>query len=605
MATPPGGGAAATREPTGGGRAGPRLRRRSLCQAGSMGVRMESGSGRSPGSAGPGATPAEGRVSEYPTIPHYGPASPFKGHLSTQSNAFCIGSSRRLNNQYLIRDHMAVHYNKILSAKAIDSSMPKSRLTSIKFADQQRRERLKREIARCEKEMSAAKNASRSSSRGSGRPLSSTFVKSSCEAEANDQLSPQTQNAQRYLSRSLLSSDRQGLDLPNSAKYTRKDTRKTSNASISNSSASSPQRKFSGVSYSSSAESVMNIGCSHNHQDTESKVYSGDLLDRHSDHFTDSHQPFTPRTLKSDAKSFLSQYRYYTPAKRKRKDPPKQQVEAETQTDLSSFQSETRETERKDTTMLQKIIIQAEDISAQDESEGRMNAFQYSLPSMTSPCSMEPSAMRKLQAEEEELRYLSFIEDVTDEILKLGVFSNRVLERLFERHIEQNKHRLDENKMRHLLNVLKVDLGCRTEKSERVNGMEVIDPFDLERFETLDQLQLSNKNWKQNKTTKSDEFLKAMDLLSKEPDKLKPPLHRETSNQMCDKDIFSTDLTGVVGVGTDPYSSVQPEETPDISHTFESTLNSTTCDSDFESTKELNDLEENFAEALQISSVLK
>uniref|UniRef100_A0A8C3RQQ9 Spermatogenesis associated 7 n=1 Tax=Chelydra serpentina TaxID=8475 RepID=A0A8C3RQQ9_CHESE len=489
---------------------------------------------------------------------------------------FCIDSSRRLNNQYLIRDHMTVHYNKILSAKGknvkYETSTPS--FSSFLFADQQRREKLKKEIARCEKEMSSAKNASRSSSRGSRRPLASTFIKSSFEAEANDQLSPHAQNAQKYLSKSLLSSDRRGLDLPNPAKCARKDTRKTSNASVSNSSvgASSPQRKYSGVSYSSSAESVMNISPSHKHQDTESKVYSGDLLDRHSDHFTDSHQPFTPRTLKSDAKSFLSQYRYYTPAKRKRKDPPKQQVEAETQTDLIT--------------------------SAPDESEGRMDAFQYSLPR----CLIYVSTFKHSDwifcslCREEELRYLSFIEDVTDEILKLGLFSNRVLERLFERHIEQNKHRLDENKMRHLLDVLKVDLGCSTEKSERVNGsMEVIDPFDLERFETLDQLQFNSKNWKKNKTTKSEEFLKAMDLLSKETDKLKHPLHSETSKQMHDKDIFSKDITEAVSVGTDPYSSVQSEEAPDISHSFEPTLNSTTCDSDFESNKGLDDLEENFS----------
>ncbi|KAI2572295.1 SPATA7 isoform 22, partial [Pan troglodytes] len=58
----------------------------------------------------------------------------------------------------------------------------------------------------------------------------------------------------------------------------------------------------------------------------------------------------------------------------------------------------------------------------------------------------------------------SFIEDVTDEILKLGLFSNRFLERLFERHIKQNKH-LEEEKMRHLLHVLKVDLGCTSEEN--------------------------------------------------------------------------------------------------------------------------------------------
>uniref|UniRef100_A0A8C8SGC0 Spermatogenesis associated 7 n=1 Tax=Pelusios castaneus TaxID=367368 RepID=A0A8C8SGC0_9SAUR len=286
--------------------------------------------------------------------------------------SFCIDSSRRLNNQYLIRDHLAVHYNKILSAKV---------------ADQQRREKLKKEIARCEKEMSSAKNVSRSSSRGSGSPF---------EAEDNDQLSPRAQNTQKLLSRSLLSSDRQGLDLPNPAKYARKDTRKTSNASISNSSVStsSPQRKLSGISYSSSAESVMNISYSNKHQDAESKVYSGDLLDKHSNQFTDSHQPFTPRTLKSDAKSFLSQYRYYTPAKRKRKNPCKQQVEAETQTDLSSVGP----------------IIKM------------MDAFQHSLPRymIYSRKYFTHSLL------EEELLYLRFIEDVTDEILKLGLFSNRL-----------------------------------------------------------------------------------------------------------------------------------------------------------------------------------
>uniref|UniRef100_A0A8C0GN14 Spermatosis associated 7 n=1 Tax=Chelonoidis abingdonii TaxID=106734 RepID=A0A8C0GN14_CHEAB len=471
-----------------------------------------------------------------------------------------IFSNGKLNNQYLIRDHMAVHYNKILSAKAaVDCSVPKSRLTSIKFADQQRREKLKKEIARCEKEMSSAKNASRSSSRGSRRPLLSTFVKSSFEAEANDQLSPHAQNAQKHLSRSLLSSDRQGLDLPNLAKYVRKDTRKTSNASISNSSVnvSSPQRKYSGVSYSSSAESVMNISPSHKRQDTESKVYSGDLLDRHSDHFTDSHQPFTPRTLKSDAKSFLSQYRYYTPAKRKRKDPPKQQVEAETQTDVSRY-------------ICTPSSSSTSHASPPDDFKEHQSLFQRVATNLDVSTFKHSDWIFCSLCREEELRYLSFIEDVTDEILNLGLFSNRVLERLFERHIEQNKHRLDENKMRHLLDVLKVDLGCNTEKSERVSGsMEVIDPFDLERFETLDQLQFASKNWKQNKTTKSEEFLKAMDLLSKETNNLKHPLHSETSKQIHDKDIFSKDITEAVSVGTDPYSSVQSEEAPDISHTFD------------------------------------
>ncbi|NWI69682.1 SPAT7 protein, partial [Todus mexicanus] len=205
-------------------------------------------------------------------------------------------------------------------------------------ADQQRREKLKKKIARCEEEMSVGKTASRSSSRKSGRLLPSSLGKSFLEAEDKDGLFPCARQAQ-YLSRALSPYGKHGLVHSSPLKYARKDSRHTPNLSNSNSSVStsSTPRKHSGLSCSCSTDSFVSISRSQRRQGSNSKVCSGDLLDRHSEFFTDSRKPFTPRTLISDAKPFLSEYRYYTPARRKRKNHCKQHVEAQTQTDLIRY----------------------------------------------------------------------------------------------------------------------------------------------------------------------------------------------------------------------------------------------------------------------------
>ncbi|XP_071894478.1 spermatogenesis-associated protein 7 isoform X2 [Anas platyrhynchos] len=555
-----------------------------------MGVGMESGGGS-----------RRGRVDEYPAvvIPRCGPASPFKGQLSTKSNAFCIDSTRSLTNQYLIRDHMMFHYNRILSAKAVDCSAPRSRLTSIKLADQQRRERLRKKIARCEKEMSVGKNASRSSSRESGRLLSTSFGQSPLEAEDKDSLFPSVQHA-RYLSRALLPYGEHGLVHSSPVKHTRKHSRNTSNMSNSNSSVSmsSTPRKHSGVSSSCSSDSSVSIGRSQRHQDRNPKVYSGDLLDRHSELFTGSRKPFTPRTLISDAKSVLSGYRYYTPARRKRKNRCKRHVEAETQTDAISFPTTDEASGRKVMTEQQKMTVKAGDNKYDvDEPERGIAAFPYSFLRETLLYSEQSSARTNIEAEEDDLLYLTFIEDVTNEILNLGLFSNRVLEQLFECYIEENKSRLDENKMRHLLDVLKADLSCSTEESH--TDWEAVDSLDLEEFNMAEEPELTRKSQRQKKATKSEEFLTTMDLLLKEPSTCESPVCSENSKETQSKDDFSEDVAEMKNTEAESHSYVKSED-PDTSPSCEATLN-LTCDSDLEATKVLDDLEENFAEVLQIS----
>ena len=58
-----------------------------------------------------------------------------------------------------------------------------------------------------------------------------------------------------------------------------------------------------------------NQNCYKTFQDPVQKTYSGDLLQKHSQHFTQD-KPFMPKTLKSDKSSYLSKYRYYRAPRR-------------------------------------------------------------------------------------------------------------------------------------------------------------------------------------------------------------------------------------------------------------------------------------------------
>ncbi|NXE61379.1 SPAT7 protein, partial [Calcarius ornatus] len=114
---------------------------------------------------------------------------------------------------------------------------------------------------------------------------------------------------------------------------------------------------------------------------------------------------------------------------------------------------------------------------------------------------------------EEELLYLTFIEEVTNEILRLGIFSNRVLEQLFKCHIEENKNRLDEGKMRQMLEVLKSDLGCNDDSDAEPAhaGQEASGPRERQKRDTAEELEFATKGHRLRKDTKNEEFLETRD----------------------------------------------------------------------------------------------
>ncbi|NXD89589.1 SPAT7 protein, partial [Chaetorhynchus papuensis] len=116
---------------------------------------------------------------------------------------------------------------------------------------------------------------------------------------------------------------------------------------------------------------------------------------------------------------------------------------------------------------------------------------------------------------EEELLYLTFIEDVTNEILRLGIFSNRVLDQLFECYIEENKERLDETKLMHACQDSKTKLmhACQDSETELSQAsQEASESVELQESDTIEELEFTSKGHRLRKATKSEEFLETLKL---------------------------------------------------------------------------------------------
>ena len=69
---------------------------------------------------------------------------------------------------------------------------------------------------------------------------------------------------------------------------------------------------------------------------------------------------------------------------------------------------------------------------------------------------------------EEELKYLSFIKEVTDDIIARGITTNRVINNVFEYHIGRNKNTLNPIKMRDLLDTLRSDIGIPSQNGNLI-----------------------------------------------------------------------------------------------------------------------------------------
>ncbi|XP_017204957.3 spermatogenesis-associated protein 7 isoform X1 [Oryctolagus cuniculus] len=549
------------------------------------------------------------RVRATPVLPRYGPPSLFKGHLSTKSNAFCTDSSSlRLSTLQLVKNHMAVHYNKILSAKAaVDCSIPVSMTASIKYADQQRREKLKKDLTRCEKEFKLTKKAMQANSKNNSKSFLNTIRKPSGEPQKDVFI--EKVNGFSSLAKSLVSStEGLHLSLPKSDNDLASGSEKNCRSALScmDYAASGPRKSCSGPLHGRRPRS--SFANSHRFQLVISKAPSGDLLDKHSELFSNKQLPFTPRTLKTEAKSFLSQYRYYMPARR-RKDFTDQQVEAETQTEFSSFHSGFETAKTKNLTNSEGNIQQASSCLTCDTTREK-SPVPLKGPGRTWDV-MKGDAVQHSSPSEEELLYLSFIEDVTDEILKLGLFSNRFLERLFEQHITQNKHHLEEEKMRQLLHGLKVDLGCTSGADPaQLSEVGVSDLLDSEKARSSTQSGLKCEN-EAAVEQERHEYQQALNMLLSAP-------KEETAEIFSPTEFFmpiykSKYSPGVIIQQVTKETNLEPsacdDSNPSVSDSLtdqETSVNVIEDDSDTEKLETLEDfscLNTSFSESVQFSSV--
>uniref|UniRef100_A0A8C7Y367 Spermatogenesis associated 7 n=1 Tax=Oryzias sinensis TaxID=183150 RepID=A0A8C7Y367_9TELE len=309
---------------------------------------------------------------------------------------------------------MVSHYKKIYSAKAaVDTSVPKSLLHSVKYKDQIRREQQRKD----------------------GRPQSAySFPQRHSRASCS---SAQYHDSPYLCSRSsILSSPRFNTSFnPNETVYLSFKVSSHHTRAASETKYRSPdvalQRKHS-------ASSVAALRDQHGFQtfqDPVQKTYSGDLLQKHSQCFTQE-KPFTPKTLKSERSSYLSKYRFYRAPQRKHvqdQKPSKQKQETHD------------ERYRPITTWQFLCYFRKKRVYAMG-----LNVIMTLEIQMLNQC--------VCVYREEELMYLEFISAVTKDILSRGHISNRVIDRVMKRHIEMNLHKLDEGKMQHLLEVLHKEL---------------------------------------------------------------------------------------------------------------------------------------------------
>ncbi|XP_075004029.1 spermatogenesis-associated protein 7 homolog [Calonectris borealis] len=417
-------------------------------------------------------------------VPTYSMMGPFRGHVSLKSSPFSPGPSCKLSNQYIIQDHMAAHYKKLMSAKAaVDSSAPKSLHTSVKYKDQQKRDRLIQALEKYKKDLVHGLPAS---------PLNSRSVSPS-QQKARWSL---WENGHLYLTSGRNNSSRTKREQPPSVSFqkltsrtlmpaptARKTVQNTAQHALSQTPVHSSSTDRS--SASPLLQSRVHLG-SHNRkkafQNSFNKTYSGDLLDKHSIYFTEK-QRFTPQILKTTHKSFLVKHRYYNPPPQKKSSSPGRPslksagINNEKKRELHRFLEDAHVRPHSDHFSQQPVEVGVPSLLQRKRMEPIVHTQKLSclrgnemdnnhelwIPDSEMPLS--PGS----QLEEKEEEYLRFLQDLTNDILIRSCYHKEALEDVFQMHIKSKRHNLDEVKRRRIVQSLKNELNITNQPDPSIS----------------------------------------------------------------------------------------------------------------------------------------
>ncbi|XP_056282249.1 spermatogenesis-associated protein 7 homolog isoform X2 [Pseudoliparis swirei] len=400
-----------------------------------------------------------------------------------KSSPFCTPSSSKVS-QSIITDHMVSHYKRVYSAKAaIDASVPRSLTHSVKYNDQIRQERLRRG-GRPQSALSLSQTDSRASCSSSQSRLSVEYDDSPYHCARSSTVSSPRFTSSFHAKEIVYPSFRVGSQ--NHSHHIRPASEMTNQ---------SPEAASRGQQAACSLGASADQRHYKTFQDPAQQTYSGDLLQKHSQHFTRD-KPFTPKTLKSETSSYLSQYRFYRAPPRRTPAPgssaarptPQETHHGRYSPNISlSKSTKTKECPRDVSEPSQGFHTEhawsEDEFNATYSSASRQQSptyqsrerDRYDSSSRFSAKGRISPILKNISAEEEELMYLEFISAVTEDILSRAYISDRFLDRLIKRHVDMNRHHLDVGKMRHLLEGLRKDFEeptntSRTEPGRKENG---------------------------------------------------------------------------------------------------------------------------------------